>query len=185
MDKHSAEKTTRSRSTELRDGNLREWLFDILTCDQFDRVADLPYRSRLRLKRWYQNESDRLAPVMSRVAGMLHPTPSVDELLDLAASDTVDLQGVGNWLRDHREELSPQLLVELVSAAMGHGIAQFMRDRAGKRQGGNREKKAEALRLWNDDYKDKPQMSKANAARRIAAAVGLAESTVRRYLQGK
>lgn len=132
MDKQSSEKNTRSESSRRRDENLSEWLFDILTCDQFDEVKDLPYASRALLKRWYQREADRLAPVMSRVAGMLHTTPSVQQLLDLAASESVDLQGVGNWLKDHREELTPQMLVELVSAAMVHGVRAMMAENGKK-----------------------------------------------------
>lgn len=182
---HPVETVFQSDFKQDRDGSQLEELFDLLPDDLYEVVADLPYSSRALIKRWYERESDRLEPLMSRmVGGVQHRTPAVMELLDLVASESIDLQRVGNWLKDHRNEMSAQLLVELVSAAMGYGVTELMCDRAEKRQGKNREKKAEALRLWNEEYKDKPRMSKENAAKRIADDVGLAAGTVRRYLRG-
>ena len=183
MDSHSAEKTTRSRSSELRDGKLNEWLFDILTGNQFDRVKDLPYGSRLRLKRWYQSEADRLAPVMMCVAGMLHATPSVEELLDLAASETVDLQGIGNWMRDHRDELTPLLLVEIVSAAMGRGVINMTSKNGSKPRRHTTTTLEKVGKRWLQ--LEAAGKNKTQAAEIICKEVGRGFNTVYNYLTDK
>lgn len=160
-----------------------ERLFDLLPDDLYDVAAQLPYAQRALIERWFTHEDDRLASVVCRVAGGEN-TPAVLELLDILTADPLDLQAAGTWLSTHREEVSAQLLAELVSAAMGRGVMDLMSSRAGKRQGENREKKAQALRLWEHEYKGKEKMTKGKAAPRIAVAVGLAASTVRRYLRG-
>lgn len=176
----------RGNSRQARmDANQLERLFDLLPNDAYDVVAKLPYASRVQIERWYAREADRLEPAMGKVvAGVQHRTPAVTELLEILAAETLDLQQAGTWLGAHRDDITPQLLAELVSAAMGRGVMDLMSERAGKRQGANREKKAEAVRLWHEEFQHKPGMSKANAAGRIAKLVGLAASTVRGYLQG-
>ena len=162
----------------------QERLFDLLPNDLYEATMRLPYAKRSQIERWFTREEDRLAPVMSRVAGgAQHSNPAVQELLGLLAADPPDLQHAGRWLSEHRDELSAQLLAQLVSAAMGRGVMDLMSARAGARQGENREKKAEALRLWEEEYKSK-EKGKGYAAPRIAETVGLSPGTVRRYLRG-
>lgn len=170
---------------QTKDEAQLERLFDLLPNDYYDIVKLLPHSKRALVERWYETEADRLSPIMRRVAGGLqHQTPAIMELLDMLAAAPINLQAAGSWLAKHRNELSAQLLAELVSAAMGRGVIDLMSQRAGKRQEANREKKAEALRLWEQDFKAQKNMSKSKAAPRIAEAVGLAESTVRRLLRG-
>lgn len=170
---------------QTKDQAQLERLFDLLPNDYYDIAELLPYSKRALIERWYETEAERLSPIMRRVAGGLqHQTPAIMELLDMLAADPPDLQATGSWLAKHRDELSAQLLAELVSAAMGRGVIDLMSQRADRRQAVNREKKDEALRLWYEEYQQKSRMTKTNAARHIAMAVGLAEATVRRYLRG-
>lgn len=169
-----------------KEAEQRERMFDLLPDDLFDAAIQLPYAKRLMVERWFTHEAGRIRPAMARVTeGAHHTMPIVTELLDMLAADPIDLQGAARWLAEHRDAISAQLLAELVSAAMGRGVMDLMSARANIRHDENREKSAEALRLWEEEYKAKPKMSKGKAAPLIAQTVGLAESTVRRYLRGK
>lgn len=169
---------------DRREADQLERLFDLMPDNLFATVQQLPYAQRAKVERWFLAEANRVSPVMARmVGGAQHASPVVTELLELLAGDPLDLQAAGGWLASHRDEITPLLMAELVSAAMGRGVMDLMSARADKRQGSNREKKAAALQLWADEYAA-TDMSKERAAQRIAPRVGLAVGTVRRYLRG-
>lgn len=67
---------------------------------------------------------------------------------------------------------------------MTRGVAESMRKRGNKRHEELRGKKADAIRLWETEYKHIPRMSKNKAAALIGGRVGLVEVTVRGYLTG-
>jgi hydroxymethylglutaryl-CoA reductase len=123
---------------------------------------------------------------MARVTdgGRLHANPDVDYLINILAGDEPDLQQTARWIADHREGVTAQFLAELISASMAHGAMTMMSDIAAERHAKSRGQRARALQLWHDEYKHKENMSKGNAAPRIAADVGLAVTTVRKLLQG-
>lgn len=99
------------------------------------------------------------------------------------AGDEQDLQKAREWLEDNRDELTTEKLRNIIYAAMIHGESDFMRERAVIRHADTPNTNSKINKLW-DSYKEKG-MSKSNAAPRIAKEVGLAESTIRRKLQGK
>lgn len=169
---------------DRREADQLERLFDLLPDSLFATVKQLPYAQRAQVERWFLAEANRVSSVMARtVGGAQHASPAVTELLDILAADPIDLQAAGGWLTSHRDEITPMLMAELVSAAMGRGVMDLMSARADKRQGGNRDKKAAALKLWQDEFAAK-DLSKERAAQLIAPRVGLAAGTVRRYLRG-
>lgn len=172
----------KKRRSEAYD-NQQERLFDLLPDDLYEEALKLSFAKRLLVERWFTHEATRLSSCMARsIEAPMHRDPAVMALLDMLASDPMDPQAAASWLNTHRVDITVQLLAELVSAAMGRGVLDLMSARAGRRQADNREKKERALLLWKEEYAEK--MSKGNAAPRIAETVGLAVSTVRRYLQG-
>lgn len=178
-----SEPTSKTPPLSRRDANQLERLFDLLPDDSYDVVAKLPYASRVQIERWYAHEADRLEPVMGKmVAGVQHCTPAITELLDLAASEPVDLQGVGKWLSAHREELSAQLLTELVSAAMGRGVVNLMSAR-GQTKRKNTTTKLQKLGVrWLELHA--AGKNKSQAAEVIAKEMSMAYGTVYNHLSG-
>jgi len=173
----SSTKSSRQAEAQL------ERLFDLLPDDLFETVRGLPYASRALIERWHLREADRLAPLMSRVVGgAQHIDLAVVELLDLLAAEQPDIQLAGSWLSKHRDEISAQLLTQLVSAAMSRGVVNLMSQR-GKTKSTHTTTRLQKLgKRWLQ--LEAEGHNKSKAAETLADEFHLGFRTVYNYLAG-
>ncbi len=97
--------------------------------------------------------------------------------------DEADLEKANEWLEENRDTLTTAKLSNIILEAMLQGDSYFMRRRANIRHADTPATDSRILELWS--FYQAKGLSKGNAAPRIAKEVELAESTIRKKLQGK
>lgn len=170
----------------------RQRLFDLLSSDQFDAVADLPYMARLAIEKWHHTEQAR---VEHWDGESLDSNASAVELTKMLNSEHPDRKEVigwlaankDKWLSDNLGQIADLLMVVTTEARLA-AVSDSAKNSARTRVARNKKKLKEIGLRWlqfEAGMVDGIKHSKNSATPLIAKEFFTSEDRVRKvYLAG-
>ncbi len=162
-----------------RDEEQRERLFDKVSSPVFDLIQNAGYPSRVVFERWSDDEQVRVETWFS---GQHEVSDEIAILTEMLNESSPNKQAALGWFKEHKQQISIDWLMQLVSETRVRAIADSMGAKTKARQETYKGKKAEAIRLWKEEYEPRSKSSKNKYAAEIAKILNLQEKTVRGYL---
>lgn len=178
---YSAKELSPSELYERRNEEQRERLSLTLRDGLSQRVSHLPYMSRLAYEKWHATEEARIEPWFREPS---EPDNVVLDLVEILNAPIPDRQAGIDWLATHKDKLTADMLMQLVSETRLVAYSDAMR-------ANNRGKSAKASQALRDigwrwlEYQagrvDGKKHSKNSAAPLIAKEFNLSQRRVREH----
>jgi len=170
----------------------RERLFYLLSRDQFDAVADLPYMARLAIEKWHLTEQTRVENWFDESSDS---KAYISELTKMLNSQKPERQAVIAWLAANKDKwqsdnlgLIADLLMQVTTDARLAAVSDSAKNNARSRVARNKKKLQEIGLRWlqyEAGLVDGIKHSKNSAAPLIANEFHTSEDRIRKfYLAG-